>query len=191
MIAVSIRIFKQALMQLHFIVSVWWRASLADYLRLERALLLLLHILDLLHLRFVQLALLAVLVQAIEKVGLVHLGDTRALLTWLMVLSWTGILNWVRLEWAAAMRCFVILHLVEHGDWFVLPGLHRLKFINWLRKPFIQKWIRHSRCVLFVLFNYVFERCLTNRRLFISLRRSTGSFLLAAQSRHLLSRLAT
>ena len=67
LVAVSIRFFIQALVQLNLvIIAINRRASLADYLGLECALLRLLQHPDMLHLRLVHLALLSVLVQAIK-----------------------------------------------------------------------------------------------------------------------------
>ena len=66
LVTVSIRFFIQALVQLNFLIAMNRRASLADYLGLESALLRLLQHPDMLHLCLVHLALLSVLVQAIE-----------------------------------------------------------------------------------------------------------------------------
>ena len=66
LVTVSIRFFVQALVQLKFMIATGRLASLADYLGLESALLRLLQHPDVLHLCLVYLALLPVLVQAIE-----------------------------------------------------------------------------------------------------------------------------
>ena len=66
LVTVSIRFFVQALVQLNFMIATGRWASLTDYLGLEGALLRLLQHPDVLHLCLVYLALLPVLVQAIE-----------------------------------------------------------------------------------------------------------------------------